>query len=134
MNPIAAAITGILEPLLRFIPDPNERARMATDATNRLLDAYSAQDQAQAEVNKVEAASGNVFVAGWRPAIGWTCAAAVAWAFVVGPVAKWVLVTLGRSVAELPPTAVDENLWALMFAMLGLGGLRTFEKVRGVTR
>lgn len=134
MSPVVDIISGILEPILKFIPDPNERARMAQETSNRLLDAYSAQDQAQAEINKTEAASSNVFVAGWRPFIGWVCGVSVAWAYLLGPITKWSFVALGKSVAELPPTAVDENLWALMFAMLGLGGLRTYEKVRSIAK
>jgi hypothetical protein len=82
------------------------------------------------EVNKAEAASGSVFVAGWRPAIGWVCAAAVAYTYLLVPVGMWLSFLVGKPIAK--PPVLDANLWELMFAMLGLGGLRTFEKIKGV--
>jgi hypothetical protein len=87
---------------------------------------------AQVEVNKVEAGHSSVFVAGWRPSIGWVCAAGLAWAFVVAPIASWSLMVLGIK-AELPAIQFD-HLFELVLAMLGIGGLRTFEKLRGVAR
>jgi hypothetical protein len=121
----------VIERLAGMIPDPQQRARAIAEAQQQMLDALRAQDASQAEINKIEAASSSWFVAGWRPFIGWICGAALAWAFVIGPVAKWLVTVAGIS-ATVPPTAMDGNLWELVFAMLGIGGLRTFEKVRGV--
>jgi hypothetical protein len=89
-------------------------------------------DQGQAATNTAEAQSGNWFVAGWRPWIGWVCGLALAVQFVVGPLAVWVFDLLGHPI-QAPPT-LDDMLWELMFGMLGMGGLRTFEKIKGVAR
>ena len=78
--------------------------------------------------DKAEAASPSLFVAGWRPAIGWTCAAALAYQFLLAPLAVWVGFLIGHPVPK-PPT-LDEHLWELMFGMLGLGALRSLEKIK----
>lgn len=136
MAPLLALIPSLL-PILgdvldRVIPDKAaaEKARLEMEMT--LTKAANEGALAQVEVNKIEAGHGSVFVAGWRPAIGWVCAAALAWAFIIGPVATWALAVLGIK-ESLPPLMTD-NLFELVLAMLGLGGLRTFEKLRGVTR
>lgn len=85
---------------------------------------------AQMGVNKAEAESGNSWVAGWRPAIGWTCASALFFQFFLSPVGQWAGSLLGYPIPA-PPT-LDNMLWELMFGMLGIGVLRTVEKVRGV--
>ena len=89
--------------------------------------------QGQLEVNKAEAASSSMFVAGWRPAIGWVCAAALVFQYLVRP-----LVTAGFILAHHPLTVtlpgLDDNLWQLLLGMLGMGTLRTFEKTKGVAR
>ena len=79
----------------------------------------------QLEINKMEAQSSSIFVAGWSPAIGWVCAAALMFQYLARP----LLVGFGVS-PTLP--GLDDSLWELLFGMLGLGGLRTFEKVKGV--
>lgn len=78
----------------------------------------------QAEINKIEAAHRSTFVAGWRPAIGWVCACGLAFPFVINPVLQWYTGDIGP---QLPLAALNEVVWAL----LGLGGLRTLEKVKG---
>lgn len=87
--------------------------------------------QGQLDVNKVEAANPNVFVAGWRPFIGWVCGAACAWNWIGLPVVKAVLTLSGGPVLTLAPADLTEMLPVLM-GMLGLGALRTHEKVKGV--
>ena len=92
------------------------------------MNAANQAAMAQVEVNKIEAAHSSVFVAGWRPSIGWVCAAGLAWAFVLAPIASWALVVMGIK-GELP--AIQTNyLMELVLAMLGIGGLRTFEKLQ----
>lgn len=84
---------------------------------------------AQADTNKIEAASNRLFVAGWRPAVGWICALAVGFKFIGGPLLFMAGQVAGHPV-ELP--AIDTaELWPLLLGMLGLGGLRTVEKVKG---
>ena len=88
---------------------------------------------AQLEVNKAEAASNSLFVAGWRPAIGWVCGLAFAWHFVLGPVVTLIL----SYTVEVPPQLPEfdmSSLLTVMMGMLGLGGLRTYEKKKGVDK
>lgn len=129
---LLAAIPALMPVLDRIlsatIPDPQERQRAVAAAQTELLNAAQAQDAAQAEINRAEAESPNLFIAGWRPFIGWVCGWAIAWAFVVGPIVKWLVLAGGGNAAELPPTVIDANLWELVIAMLGLGTLRTIEK------
>lgn len=80
--------------------------------------------QKQIEVNIEEAKSANIFVAGWRPSIGWVCSAALAYEFLARPLA----IGFGHPMPDLPM----EDLNTLLFGMLGLGALRTVEKVKGV--
>lgn len=86
--------------------------------------------QGQLEVDKAEASSSNPFTSGWRPFIGWTCGVACSWNWIGLPVAGFVCAYLGRPVT-FSPANVGEMM-PLLLGMLGLGGLRTFEKVRGV--
>ena len=87
----------------------------------------------QTKINEVEAASSNMFVSGWRPGIGWVCVAAYAFNYLVLPMANW-----GAQfwVANAPTiVALDTSeLTTLLFGMLGIGGLRTFEKIKGATK
>lgn len=92
----------------------------------KVIDGYNAQ----LEVNKAEASSPSMFVAGWRPAVGWVCATGLASQFVVGPLATW-----GASLAHHPiayPQLDLGTLLTLLFGMLGMAGYRTYEKTNGV--
>jgi hypothetical protein len=133
MIPVVTALLPALGTLIdRLIPDRAAAERAKAEMKQQLVTAANAAALAQVEVNKVEAAHSSVFVAGWRPSIGWVCAAGLAWAFVLAPVASWALMVLGIK-AELPAIQFD-HLFELVLAMLGIGGLRTFEKMRGVAR
>lgn len=90
-----------------------------------------AQMAGQMDINKVEAASSSVFVAGWRPAVGWTCAAAFAFKFVLGPSAVVLMAIIGHPIT-LPVFDFSE-MSTILLGMLGLGGLRTVEKIKGVS-
>ena len=82
----------------------------------------------QAKTNQVEASSDNVFVAGWRPSVGWVCSLALAWTFLVSPVLQFFLP--GRPV----PTVPSDMLFELVLALLGVAGLRSVEKFKGIAR
>ena len=86
----------------------------------------------QLEINKAEAQSRNIFVAGWRPFIGWTCGVAMAYNYVIHPIMIFVLAQLDYLVA-LPALDLGEMMPVLM-GMLGLGGLRSFEKYKGISK
>jgi hypothetical protein len=133
MIPVITALLPALGTLIdRLIPDRAAAERAKAEMEQQLVTAANQAALAQVEVNKIEAAHSSVFVAGWRPSIGWVCAAGLAWAFVLAPIASWALVVLGIK-AELPAIHTD-YLLELVLAMLGIGGLRTFEKLRGVAR
>jgi hypothetical protein len=84
----------------------------------------------QSEIGKIEATHKSIFVAGWRPFIGWVCGAALAYNFIIRELLIWSLTISGKEV--LPPPALQmEVLTTILYALLGLGGLRTFEKLRG---
>ena len=122
------AIAAGLRIVDKFVPDPDARI----EAEAELRASLQAWDAAQAATNTAEAQTGGWFVAGWRPWIGWVCGAALAIQFVVGPLAVWGFALAGHPIH--PPPTLDDMLWELMFGMLGLGGLRTFEKVKGVSK
>jgi hypothetical protein len=122
----------LIDKLVDRIPDPNERAKEKARIEADLLAAASAQQAQQAEINKIEAANSNVFVSGWRPFIGWCCGLGIFWAFVGQPIAIWTISTF-KLVATVPQIETG-YLLELVLAMLGIGGLRTFEKLKGVTK
>ena len=121
-----------VDKLLSLIPDANARAKAEAEYQRALLDIAAKAEADQREINKVEAASSSVFVAGWRPMIGWVCAAALAFQYLVRPFWIWALAVWWPQ-APVPP-GLDSALWELMFGMLGLGGLRSWDKAKGVAR
>lgn len=131
MGAVLALLPFVQSLFDRLVPDPKEREKAMAEFTAKAMEMAQNQDAAQADINRTEAGTGNLFIGGWRPFIGWVCGVALAWAFVVGPVVQWFLTVSGQA-ANLPPTVMSADLWELVFAMLGLGGLRTFEKLRGV--
>ena len=120
------AIAAGLKVLDKFIPDPAAKAQ-AEAALRSSLQQWDAQ---QNKINEVEAQSSSLFVAGWRPCVGWVCCAALSWTYILQPIAAFTLAQLGYLTA-LPRLDMGE-LMPILIGMLGLGGLRTFEKVRGV--
>jgi len=106
-------------------PDKTEQEKQEIAAAVMVI-------QGQIDVNKAEAANPSVFVAGWRPFVGWVCGAALAYQFVGKPLLSFGFAAYGHPLPPLP--GIDDTLWQLLFGMLGLGGLRTVEKVKGVTR
>ena len=129
---LASLVGPIVNKFVDRIPDGNERARAKESLERELVDAANSVMLAQTEINKAEAAHKSIFVAGWRPFIGWVCGVGIAWSMVVQPVAQWAMIAWGDG-TELP-TIDTSYLMELVTAMLGMSGLRTFEKMRGVAR
>jgi len=123
LDPVTAALDVGGKLIDRLWPDPTERDR----ARLELLRMQQAGELAQVAVNQAEAANPSVFVSGWRPAIGWVCAAACAWNWLGLPIARAVALYAGEPLA-LTPADLSEMLPVLL-GMLGLGGLRTYEKL-----
>lgn len=130
LDPISAALDLGTTLINKIFPDPAQ----ASEAKLKLLELQQNGElaimTAQTDINKQEASSSSVFVSGWRPAIGWVCALALAYQYLFRPLAGTVAGVLGVTIPPLP--GLDDNLWQLMMGMLGMGGLRTFEKVQGV--
>lgn len=114
------AVAAGLQVLNKFIPDPEAKIKAEADLRTALLQL----DAAQAEVNANEAQSPSLFVSGWRPAIGWIGAGGLAYLYIFRPLA------MGLGWASLP--GIDNGLYELVLSLLGFGGLRTFEKIKGV--
>lgn len=130
---LKSVVAPILGPLIERIPDPNERRRLQAEAESNLLSAVTGVVMAQIEVNKKEAEHTSIFVAGWRPSIGWICGAALGWNFVVQPLVMWVAFLFGADLSDAPRLETGE-LMTVLLGMLGLGGMRSFEKTKGVAR
>ena len=96
-----------------------------------LLAAQTDLAKGQLEVNAVEAASASMFVAGWRPAVGWTCVIGLLYTFLLRPLLSWLS---GMIDIPVPPMLDMGDLFTLLAGMLGLGGMRTFEKLNGVAK
>ena len=123
LDPITA-VTGLAETVIsRLWPDKTEQERAQMAAALTIV-------QGQLDANKAEAASPSAFVAGWRPFIGWVCGCGCAWNWIGLPVAKAGLAFAGVSLAVSP--ADLSEMMPLLLGMLGLGGLRTVEKIKGV--
>ena len=133
---ISSLISSILpvagEVIDRVVPDKNAKAKAKRDLEKALVDAEVSGLLGQIEINKIEAASRSAFVAVWRPFIGWTCGSAMAYAYVVQPFLTFILAQTGHLI-ELPRIELGEMMPVLL-GLLGLGGMRSFEKFKGVSK
>lgn len=120
------AIAAGLQVLNKFIPDPAAKAQAEADLRTSLMQ----WDASQAGIDTQEAQNPSLFVSGWRPMIGWICAIALGYQYILMPFLMWGA-SIFHDVIPMPPK-LDDTLWQLMFGMLGMGGLRTYEKVKGV--
>ena len=133
---LASLIPGLLplvgDVLDRFFPDKEKAEQAKREIESQFTDHLARIDLAQLEVNKEEAKSRNVFIAGWRPFIGWTCGLALCWTYILQPIAQFVLAQTGHLI-DLPGLDMS-TMMPVLLGMLGLGGLRTWEKHKGLTK
>ena len=129
----AAFLTPALSILEKVIPDKKQREKLAHELATMAEKHAQELALAQIEVNKVEAASESLFKGGWRPAIGWICGGAFAYHFILQPVLIFFLTLFGAEIPELPKFEM-EALMTVLLGLLGLGGLRTFEKYKHVDK
>ena len=124
---ISVLLKGAKGLISEFHMDPAEKAKLQI----KLMEVEHAMDKAQIEVNQQEASHPNWFVAGWRPFVGWTCGVGLGYQVLLQPLLSW-----GTSVADLPtPPPIDPALLTtVLMGMLGLGGIRAYEKMKGVAR
>ena len=125
INPIA----GLLD---KFIPDADEKARLAHEIATLAERQAHEIAKAQIAVNNTEAAHKSLFVAGWRPATGWICASGLGFNYIVVPLGNFYLAMSGNTIV-IPSLDLSEMLPVLM-GMLGLGAYRTYEKTKKVAR
>ena len=133
MNPL------ILAPLLevgktildRFVPDPVQKAQAEMELLKMASDGELKQVIAQLEINAKEAVHPSLFVAGWRPFFGWAGGVGFIYATVIQPLLAWGAAVKGW---PAPPTLNLDLMWVVITGMLGIGGLRSIEKVKGATR
>lgn len=142
MNPLL--IGGIVETVGKLADDlfTSDKERLDAEIELRRVGIEAAKIdagllQGQQEINKAEAAHASVFVAGWRPAVGWVSVAALAYQFILYPLLTWAWAWMQSAGwvdnALKPPPLLDvEALMVLLTGMLGIAGARTFEKVKGV--
>mgnify|MGYP003647321342 FL=1 len=135
---IGDAVTAGLKIIDKFIPDPKAKAdaifklkNLEQEGNLAELNAYVTQLSGQIEINKIEAASSNLFKSGWRPFIGWVCGSAFAYKFIVQPFLLF-LVALGQINIDISilPVLEWQELSAVLMGMLGLGSMRSFDRVK----
>lgn len=123
LDPLTAGMGLVDTVISRIWPDKSEAEKQQLAAAVSLV-------QGQIAINQAEAGNPSVFVSGWRPAIGWVCGMACAWDWVGLKIALFVAAYLGHDL-NLAPADIGEMMPVLL-GMLGLGGLRTAEKINGV--
>ena len=122
-------VTGLLD---KFIEDKDQKAKLAHEIGTMAQRHAQELAKSQLEVNKVEASHASMFVSGWRPAVGWVCCAGLASNFLIVPFANFGLSVAGYS--YLVPALDLSEMMPVLLGMLGLGGLRTYEKTKSVAR
>lgn len=125
LDKLIGPITGIVD---KLVPDKDLREKLNHELSMSLHNA----NLAQLEVNKAEASHKSIFVAGWRPFVGWVCGVALAYHFILAPLIQFGFALSGFD-QELPEFDFSQ-LSTVLMGMLGLGGLRTFEKMKQVSR
>ena len=130
---VSAILPGVTDIIGRFLPEDREaRAKAEREIEQQLATHLAKIDIAQLEINKAEAGHRSIFVAGWRPFVGWTCGIALAWTDVGVPILQFTLAQTGHLI-DLPALDMSQMMPVLM-GMLGLGGLRSFEKFKGISK
>lgn len=130
---LVGPVSDILD---KVIEDKDQKALLAHEIATLAEKAAHETAMAQIEVNKAEASHRSLFVAGWRPFIGWVCGIALTYHFIVNPIIVFMLVSFnvtGLHPSDLPKFEM-ESLMTVLLGMLGLGGLRSFEKYKGITK
>ena len=130
LTALIGPVAGLLD---KFIPDADLKNKLAHEVATMAESHAQELAKGQLEINKAEASHKSIFVAGWRPFIGWTCGVALCWHFVLQPVTLFVCAYLGLIIPELPSFDMG-SLLTILGGLLGLGTLRTYEKQKGLTK
>jgi len=137
MDIIGTVLSGGIKPIFEGIGSLAKDIRQAitgeispekkAEIEQRAMEIEYAATKAQTDINLEEAKNPNLFVSGWRPFVGWICGLSLGWQF-INPIFEWVVKLAGKNIAA--PNIDTGSLITVLFAMLGLGGLRTYEKVK----
>lgn len=127
------AIAAGLKIVDKFVPDPAEKAKAEASLRQDLMQ----WDKSQTDVNAVEAANPNLFVSGWRPSIGWTCSITFALYYIPMAIAinaLWIWACIKAGTILPHPDMGMQDIMGLMGSILGIGGMRSWEKYKGLTK
>ena len=130
LNSLIAPATQILD---KFVEDKDQKAELAHELATMADRLAHEQQLAQISVNKAEAVSGSLFKGGWRPFVGWVCGVAFFYHFVLQPIIIFVLTVAGVDIPDLPKFEMN-TLLTVLGGLLGIGGLRSYEKTKGLTK
>ena len=126
---IAESVIGVAGKVLdKFIEDKDLKTKLSHELKSQIV----SLDLAQAQTTLEQSKHPSVFVAGARPAIMWICSFGLGWQFVFQPIAFWIVAVTGSDL--LLPLFETEGLMPLTLSLLGLGGMRSFEKYKGIQR
>lgn len=129
LQALIGPVTSLLD---KFIEDKDQKNKLAHEIAT-MADKHSHEiAKSQIEVNKEEAKSRHWWIAGWRPACGWICTLAMGYHFIIQPFLIFFLALFGLDI-DVPSFQMD-TLMTVLFGMLGLGSLRSFEKHKGITK
>jgi hypothetical protein len=127
LQALIGPVAGLLD---KFVEDKDQKNALAHEIATMAERQAHESVMAQIEVNKAEAASASLFKGGWRPAVGWVCALALFYHFILQPVLLFGVAVAGLEMPALPEFDMA-SLMPILLGMLGLGGLRTVEKIKG---
>jgi hypothetical protein len=127
LQALIGPVAGLLD---KFVEDKDQKNALAHEIATMAERQAHESVMAQIEVNKAEAASASLFKGGWRPAVGWVCAMALFYHFILQPVLLFGVAVSGAAIPALPQFDMA-SLMPILLGMLGLGGLRTVEKIKG---
>ncbi len=130
LNTLIGPATQLLD---KFIEDKDQKAKLAHELATMADKLAHEQQLAQMAINKEEASSGSLFKGGWRPFVGWICGIAFFYHFVCQPLIIFIVAMSGVDIPELPKFEMN-TLLTVLGGLLGIGGLRTYEKQKGLTK
>jgi Holin of 3TMs, for gene-transfer release len=130
---IPQMVTTIGQIVNKFVPDRDQQVKFQAELEQQLVQIEADAAKAQADINNTEASNPNLFVSGWRPSVGWVCALAFAWQFVGQPFFSFFYTLYTKQPAPVVLLPSDA-LMTVLLGLLGLGGYRSLEKIKGVTK
>jgi hypothetical protein len=130
LGKLVEPVSNVLD---KVVEDKDQKARLAHEIATMAERHAQELAKGQIEINKEEAKSRNIFIAGWRPFVGWTCGLALFWHFLGLPVTLFVTGWFNLQHPPLPEFDM-QSLMTVLLGMLGLGGMRSFEKFKGLTK